>query len=1050
MTFIKRLLLVLLFCCGYVHAQQRLISGSVTDEKGQPLPGVNVLVQGTRQGVATDLNGRYSIQAAVGQKLKFSFIGYRSLVKPVGEASTLNVRLRYADNHLHEVVAVAYGKLKKSDIVGSVASIDAEALQKQQTTDVTTAIQGNVPGVTLIQSGGQPGENPTIRIRGVASINASAAPLIIVDNVPYNGNINSISSAEIQSVNVLKDASATALYGSRGANGVILITTKQGELDSKPKVSLRLVQGVSRPAVAFHKVLGAKQYMEYFWEAMRNNYLSAVGGKPGQATAAQRFEAALLATNNLIPTLGYNPYGTLVNPVRMDGKVVPGAKLLWDTDWRSALINDQALRNEYQLNISGGGKRSTYALAGTYLKQQGSVKKSDFERFTTRLNLTSQVKDWLKVGLNTSLAGSNQNYPMQSSADFTNAMFWVYAVSSIYPIYKRDPEGQFVYDGKGDKVFDYDSNPFGSSVSAIGSLYNDQTLNKRIHTDINGFVAVDVLKKLKFKTQLAYARRLFDQKHYASSEYGQFATSGGLVHQYRNLYQTLDFINSFTYANSFGRHNLESQALMEAYGLHYDRLFALGKGFLPGVKVLNGATTPSNIGGYTADERLVSYLGRALYNYDSKYFFEASFRMDGSSRFTPSKRWGAFYALGGSWLLSKEDFIKDIGFINFLKLKASYGQLGNNRTELAVSNTHVGNYDSYFPYVQGFDVGYPQLDRPGVIAGDLVDPGLKWEKTASFNTGIEFGLFKDRLQGSFEYYNKKSIDLIYNKPLPPSTGNASVTTNVGAIRNYGYEVSLSSVNLRSEDFKWRTGLNFSIDRNKIVTLTQKEFITGLRKWKVGRSLYDFFIPEYAGVDPEDGYVMWYKDVLDASGKPTGARETTKVYSQATDYYQNKRSIPDIQGGLSSNLRYKNFDLYALLNFSWGAYVYDASYASLMSSLSRTGHQGSPDLAKRWQKKGDVTDVPLLLNAKNNFNSYSSKFLFKNNYIRLRAVNLGYNFDKEFLRTMGLSALRLYLQGDNLWTYQSHKGIDPEQSLLGRTDSRSYLLCTLSFGLNAEF
>lgn len=1039
MTFIKRLLLVLLFCCGYVHAQQRLISGSVTDEKGQPLPGVNVLVQGTRQGVATDLNGRYSIQAAVGQKLKFSFIGYRSLVKPVGEASTLNVRLRYADNHLHEVVAVAYGKLKKSDIVGSVASIDAEALQKQQTTDVTTAIQGNVPGVTLIQSGGQPGENPTIRIRGVASINASAAPLIIVDNVPYNGNINSISSAEIQSVNVLKDASATALYGSRGANGVILITTKQGELDSKPKVSLRLVQGVSRPAVAFHKVLGAKQYMEYFWEAMRNNYLSAVGGKPGQATAAQRFEAALLATNNLIPTLRYNPYGTLVNPVRMDGKVVPGAKLLWDTDWRSALINDQALRNEYQLNISGGGKRSTYALAGTYLKQQGSVKKSDFERFTTRLNLTSQVKDWLKVGLNTSLAGSNQNYPMQSSTHFINAMFWVYAVSSIYPIYKRDPEGQFVYDGKGDKVFDYDSNPFGTSVSAIGSLYNDQTLNKGIDTDINGFAAMELLKNLNFKTQVSYEQYLYDHKAYSSSEYGNAASVGGRVDQERDITRTLDFINAINYKNSFGHHNLEGQALMEAYDLTYDYMSALATGFLPNVRVLSGSTKPEGVAGYVSRERLVSYLGKASYNYDSKYFFEASFRIDGSSRFAPATRWGNFYALGGSWVLSKEGFVKKIDFVDFLKLKASYGVLGNNQTP------------SYFPYIQAFETSYnSQLNHRGVLLGTMVDSTLKWEKTASFNTGIEFGLFKDRLQGSLEYYNKRSIDLIYEKPLPYSTGNNYITTNVGAIRNYGYEFSLSSVNLRDKDFEWHTGLNFSMDRNKIVALTQKQVINGKKKWQVGRSLYDFFIPEYAGVDPEDGYAMWYKDVLDANGKPTGARETTKDYDQATRYYQNKRSIPDIQGGFSTNLRYKNFDLYALLNFSWGAYVYDDAYANLMSSLSSPGTQGSPDLSRRWQKKGDVTDVPLLLNAQNVFNKSSSRFLFKNNYARLKAVSLGYNFSREFMKDIGLSDLRLYLQGDNLWTWQSHKGIDPEQSLAGTTNFRSYLLRTLSLGLDVKF
>lgn len=1041
-------MLSLVLLTAQVKAQQKRVSGTVVDEKGEPLAGVNIVIEGTHRGTATDFDGKYTVEASSGQKLTFSYVGYQSVSRSVGESNTLNIQLYPVSKELAEVVAVAYGTRKKNEIVGSVASIDAKTLQKQQTTDIATAIQGNVPGLTVIQSGGQPGSKPTIRIRGIGSINASADPLVIVNGVPYNGHLNNISDNEVESMNILKDASATALYGSRGANGVILITTKRGKRNSTPQVSVRVSQGLSDPAVSFHKVLGARSYMEYFWEAMRNKelYIGDDKPKPGAATKAQKAKAAQKATDELIPTLGYNPYGTLEKPVGTDGKTLPGAQLLWDTDWKKALISDQAFRKDYQLNISGGGDRTTYALSGSYLKQDGSVIRSNFERFTTRLDLRSQVKDWLQLGLNTDLTNSYQNNPTQAGGAIRNPMLWVYGVSSVYPVYKRNPSGQLIYDYKGNKILDYgDERPQAAmpNKNPLGVLYDDDIKYNRSHTGINGFAAVDLLKELQFKTQLSYAQYLFDVEEYFNSEHGDAAPVQGRVTKRRDIYKTLDFINSINYKKQLGHHNLEAQALMEAYDLYYDKLTAAAEGYLPGVKALTAGTKPTEASGNPVEERLVSYMVHALYNYNSKYFLDASFRQDGSTRFSPDTRWGNFYAVGGSWILSYESFIQRIDFISFLKLKASYGELGNNKML-------SGSSDWYFPYTVQYSTGFSQLDQIGVIQGGAVDPNLKWEKTASFNAGVEFGLFKDRLSGSFEYYNKKSIDLLYEKPLPLSGGAESLTTNVGAVRNYGYEVSLNSVNLRNPNFEWRTGINFSIDKNEIVELTQKEFISGSKKWQVGRSLYDFFIREWAGVDPDDGYGMWYKDVLDKAGKPTGKREKTKTYDEATRYYQNKRSIPDVQGGFNTDLRYKNFDLYALFNFSYGGYVYDSEYAGLMSSLSDAGSQGSPDLASRWQKKGDVTDVPLLLNSKNDFNVTSTRFLFKNNYIRLKALNIGYRLPQDFVRNMGLSALRFYLQGDNLWTYQSHKGIDPEQNLGGTTGDRSYLLRTISVGLNVEF
>ena len=314
---------------------------------------------------------------------------------------------------------------------------------------------------------------------------------------------------------------------------------------------------------------------------------------------------------------------------------------------------------------------------------------------------------------------------------------------------------------------------------------------------------------------------------------------------------------------------------------------------------------------------------------------------------------------------------------------------------------------------------------------------------------MEFGFFNNRLEGDVEYYNKESVDLIYNQPLPASTGNTSITTNVGSLRNYGWEFQLRSRNIVTKDFTWSTGLNFSLDHNEITELTQESYINGTKRWEVGKSLYEFYLREWAGVDPADGYGMWYKDVLDANGEPTGERTVTKDYAEADRYYIGE-SLPDVIGGFNTDLTYKNFDFNALLNFSFGAQVYDYSYAALMSGLDRPGYQGSPDLEARWQQPGDQTDVPLLLAAQNDFGSTSSRFLFDNNYVRLKAVTLGYSLPASTIEKLDMERFRIYLRGDNLWTYQSHKGIDPEQSIAGTTNSRSYILKTVSLGLNIEF
>lgn len=1036
------ILLIFVLTTQLLLAQERMISGVVLD-KTLPIPNVNIVIKGTKNGVQSDIDGKYKIKAKAGDVIVFSYLGMKDVNVTVGTSSIINVNLQEEGKALDEVVVVAYGKQKLKSIVGSVAVVGSEVIEKQQNVSVLNALQGSVAGVNIISSGGMPGENPTIRIRGVGSINASAEPLIVLDGAPFSGNINAISSDQIESMTVLKDASSTALYGSRGANGVILITTKRGKLNSVPRVNFSSTVGFSSNAVPLYKLVGSDDYMKLNWEAMRNS---------NQYISKQTPETAgINASKSLISRLGYNPY-TVDTPVDVNGNLVTTDKK-WDTDWTDLMLNKAAVRKENTLSVSGGSDNTRYFFTSNYLSQEGNVVTSKFERVTTRLSVDSKVNNWLKVGASMFYSTSNQNFPSQSGTSFQSAIQWIYNVPSVYPVYQRDNNGDLVLDSNGQKIFDYGATssqllngnrPTFNNENAYGSLYEYKVGYKRDNYTANAYLEFTLAKNLIFKTNLAYERYLYDYFNYASNEVGYAVSIGGRITQERDVTTSTNLINSLNYKKSFGNHNFSADLIQEAYNFKIDALSARGEGFLPDVKVLDGSTTPASVGGYVSEDRISSYLGRLAYNYKEKYFIESSYRRDGSSRFNSDVRWGNFYSIGGSWLISQENFLKDNSTISELKLRGSYGELGNNQTVNSDGNAN------YFPYKQLFETGYNELENTGVVLGSAVDPYLTWEKTASTDIGLDFGLFNNRLTGTIDYYNKKSIDLIYTKPLPGSTGNTGVTTNVGSLRNYGWEFALNSKNIKRVNFDWTSGLNLSFDRNRITELTQASYINGTKRWEVGKSLYDFYLQEWAGVDTETGYGMWYKDVLGSDGKPTGERVTTKIYSEATRYYNDKSSLPSFVGGFTNFLRYKNIDLNLLFNFSFGSYVYDSSYLSLMEGFKTAGRAASEDIEKRWQKPGDVTDVPLLLASNNDFNSQSTRFLFKNDYVRLKSLNFGYNFPQSILDKTNLSKLRLYFQGDNLWTYQSHKGLDPEQSFAGTTNNRSYNLRVVSFGLNVEF
>lgn len=1030
-----------MFGVTLLYAQEQTITGVVSDESGLPLPGATVLIKGSTSGTSTDFDGKYSIRTTQGNTLVFSYVGYTTQEIIVGSSTTINATLAEDASVLDEVVVVAYGEQTKQSIVGSVGVISSEVIATQQVTSPLRALQGVVPGVSILTAGGQPGNNPNIRIRGFASVNLSAEPLIIVDGAQFNGNINSISQDQIESVSVLKDASSSALYGSRAANGVIIIATKKGKINQAPKVSFRSQIGFSNPTIGIHDLTGPEDFLKLTWTALRNTNQYENG-----QTAT---EAAQNATDGLIDYLGYNPY-SVANPVDTNGNLVSGANLLWKSNWEDEVLREDYLRINHNLSVSGGSEKTTYFLSFDYLNEEGPVIPSDFERVATRLNVTTRVNDWFKIGLNTSFSRSSSNNPDQTSGSTTQAISWIYNLSSIYPIYARDTNGNLVLDASGNRIFDLgngNGRPSGQPVNftrpQLGGehILASLTLGKerRIRTNYlaSAFAEIKLLEGLTFKSSLSYENFMFDSFSFDDDKIGIASNVQGRVDQDRNLITTLNAIQAFNYKNAFGKHGISIDAITEAYTRTNDNLSSQGTGFLPSVEQLDGATNPEFVGGNIISTRLNSYLGRVSYDFDNTYFLEFSARTDGSSRFSDGKEWGTFLSAGGSWIASNTSFLNNNETLNYLKLRASYGELGNNQTT------------SFFPYESVFLTGFVNEENSGVLLDGISDVNLQWEKIESLNLGVDFELFNGVISGTIDYYNKESVDLILEKPLSPSLGVNSILTNVGSIKNYGWEFTLNSTNFNTKDVTWTTGINFSLDRNEWTKLPEEETINGSKLWKVGNSLFDFYIREWAGVDPDDGRGMWYMDVLDTNGEVID-KVTTKDYNEGTRYDQDKTSIPDIQGGFTSFVRYKQFDLNVLFNFSFGAYLLDTDYSGLINQFENPGLSAHPDNFSAWSAPGDVTNTPLLLASNNDHAARSTRFLFKNDYIRLKSLTFGYNLPPRTLDKIGLSKFRLFIQADNLWTWQSHKGIEPEQSFNGLTGNRSPLSKTITSGIMLEF
>jgi TonB-linked SusC/RagA family outer membrane protein len=1033
-----RILCFLLCISNLAFGQQRTITGKVSDPQNAPLAGVTVAEKNTNNVTTTGTDGTYEISVqGKNAILVFSFVGFAT-TELTATGNTVNASLKLENRALQEVYVVAYGNQTKKNITSAVSVVNSDQIRRQQVVSATQALQGLAPGVLVVNNSGQPGDNPQIRIRGIASVNASAEPLIVVDGIPFNGNLNMINPNDIDNFTVLKDASATALYGSRAANGVILINTKMGRKNQKPRITLSSTFGSSQRALPEYPFATSQQLMELNWEALKNLYTDANVANPSQT-----------ATEDLISELlYYNPYID-PQPVGTDGKLKAGLTPAWNTDWTKELTRTNANRTDVNLGVSGGSSNNTYYFGLGYLGQEGYLVTSQFKRVNARLNFNSDVNRWLTLGFRSQYVYSDQNYPNQAGTSFDNVVQYIRTMSSLFPVYQRAADGSLILDADGNPIWDFGNPDPSRSVNQnrqvltpsnlLATTYLNTERRQRHMTSLNGNAEIKLLPSLRFRTNFGLDRYEFLSMSYENPDYGNGENVGGRIQRAVEGTTSWTWNNMLTYKKTFGDHNLEVMASAEAYRYQFTDQTGQKTGFpFSGLDEFNTAANTESLTGYTDNLAILSYLGRVKYDFQGKYFIEGTIRRDGSSRFAEDYRWGYFPAVGASWLISEEGFMQNIKPITFLKLRGSYGRVGNEALT------------SYFPYLNTFGTGYDELDQPGVYFNQLGNAEISWEKQGNLDIGLDFGLFDNRLNGSVDYFKKDAIDLLFSRPLVMSGGIPSVDFNIGDLTNSGWEINLNGILLKGKKYSLEVGANATFVTNEFKKLPQEKLLANPYQREVGKSIFEFYIAEWAGVDPADGAGMWYADEVDNNGNPTGKRVTTKSYASATRYYQGS-AIPKVSGGFNTRFNYGGFDLSILFNYALGGKYLDENYQDMVSAISASaGNVLHEDVLGRWQKAGDVTDIPRLDLNNTDYAQVSTRYLFNGDYARLRNITIGYNIRPK-MKNSFIEAIRLYGQADNIWTISGlKKGADPESDVNGRTGNTTSVFKTFSAGIEFTF
>ena len=1007
-------------------AQNIDVRVTVKDAAGNPVVGAGVVLRGNnRVYTMSDAAGAFHLSVPQDGALVVTCLGYQEQTVPVNGRRVIDIVLVDDSQMLDETIVVAYGTASKSSFTGSATVVKKEDIQKISTSNVTQALQGLSAGVQVINSSGQPGDGGSINIRGLGSMNASSSPLYVVDGVAYSGYINAIAPSDIESMTVLKDAAATSLYGSRAANGVIVITTKKG-LSEEGQVSFRGSVGFAELAVPLPRQLTPS---EYAWMAWQGLYNAAIDG--GNTPE----EAGALAAANVAGELKINPWNTM-NLMDANGNMlVSDNDLLWYGDWRGEMLQIRP-RQEYNIDLSGRKGDTNYYFSGGYLNDRGIFTTQQFERISGRVNVSTKVKKWLEVGTNTSFSHSLTDAPAGGSV-----VWFLRTVPSTYNIWQYDyAKGGYATDANGKYLYEYGSDrPNWSGWNMLADAEYNKSVTKVDQISTRNFAQITFVPGLTFRSTVSIDYYITKYDGYGSAEYGYSAGEGGNASKSYDRNVATTWTNLLSYNQTFGQHNVGILLGEESFNRTVAGLSAGRKGFpFAGLYELNSAAEPDYSTSYQDDYRLLSFFSRAEYDYANKYYVSGSVRTDGSSKFSPISRWGTFWSAGASWRINNEDFMKGISWIDNLKLKASYGAVGND------------NLSSWYCYQGLYAAGYNDLSNAGVVISRLPNETLKWETNLQFNTGIDFSLFR-RLSGSIEYFDRKSKDLLFTMPMAVSTGFSGIDRNIGDVKNYGVEATFDWIVVDKDSFKWNMNFNATHYRNVITSLPQAEMNSGVFKWREGQSRYDYWGPEYAGVNPLNGNDQFWMNVYDTDADGNSVivdRVITESTSDVTSDDQKKylgSSIPDVFGGFTNTFQIGGVDLSVMLYYSLGGLMYDTDYSQM--AAYRTGFQLHPDLLTgAWTPQNTNATLPRI--NKNTVDVFSTKYLYDNTFLRLRNVTLGYTFPKRLMNKVGVNVFRIYVQGDNLLTFGSavKRGTDPEQSVAGTTNNRFPSTRKLTFGV----
>ena len=1052
----KRKIMLLLACLfvgiGLATAQTQTVTGVViSEEDGQPVIGASVLVKDTQLGTITGIDGDFKLTnvPSSAKTIVISYIGMQTVEVAIKE--NIKVYMKSDSEMLDEVMVVAYGTAKKSAFTGSASVVKGEELEKRQVSNLTNALSGTVSGVQTTSSNGQPGTSATVRIRGIGSMYASNTPLYVVDGMPFEGDISSINTQDIESMTVLKDAAAAALYGARGANGVILVTTKKGKT-GEATITAEARWGVNSRMIKNYDVLERPDtYMENLYTALYNGYYYNSG-----YTAEKAHQTA---NSNLVSSLGYQIYTVPTDQylVGRNGRLNPNATLGYNDgdfyytpdNWADNSFSNE-MRQEYNISARGGTEKMNYYISAGYLTDNGVIANSGFDRISTRLNVDYQLKEWLKVGSNVGYTNSTSRYPGEqtNSSSSMNAFYIANMIAPIYPMFVRDATGTIMRDANtGRPVYDYGSKAHSTNFSrnfmSISNPASDLAYNKTEYLmdilDAKWFANVDIFDGLTFKATLGLH---IDNTRYhdvGNKYYGQSANYGGSVTQDVTRSYVLEQQYLLNYKKEFGKHNIDVLAGYESMEYNAENVWANGynmyndKNWTVGnvIDKINGSGSFSEIA-------RIGLLSRVSYDFDTKYYVSASYRRDASSRFHPDNRWGDFFSFSAAWDIAKEGFMSDAEWVNMLKVKASYGEQGNDG---------IGNN---YAYVDQYQV----TGAEGVFAdGTLTYKGNKditWETSKAFNAGVDFSLFQGKLGGTVEYFSRQTSDMLYYKPMAPSNGYTEFPMNIGSMRNSGWEIELNYTPVETNDVKWTINANATFLKNEIIELhpdLEGEMISGSQIYREGESIYQFYMVEYAGVDPETGLAQYWAKEGDEEYKTDDWSKAKNTNRKGTGDI-----MADVYGGIGTTVEFYGFDFSVQCAYQFGGKMYDNGYASLMhgGTSSDAGQNWHKDILNAWSPENKNTNIPRLDAIDSYTNSLSTRFITSSDYFSINNITLGYTLPKRWTNALGVESLRLYGAADNVALFSARQGFDPRMGYTAATSASYSALRTISGGVKLTF